>query len=104
MKRMWPFVLAALGVCLLLAALLAPFASSAPDGLERVAGDQGFLARAEGREVWQGSPIPDYEMPGVAGSRIATGLAGIAGTLIVFGLALGIGRLLGPRRAGRATD
>jgi cobalt/nickel transport protein len=98
MKRVWPFVLAALGVCLLLGTLLSPFASSSPDGLERVAEEQGFLERAEGAELWEASPIPDYEMPGVRRSGAATALAGLAGTLIVFGLALGLGRLLAHAR------
>ncbi len=98
MKNLFPFLLAALGVCLLLATFLAPFASSSPDGLERVAEDQGFLERAEGKQVWKAAPVPDYEMPGVGRSGIATALAGVAGTLIVFGLALGLGRLLARRR------
>lgn len=98
MKNVLPFLPAALGVCLLLAVFLAPFASSSPDGLERVAEDQGFLDKAEGSQVWKTAPIPDYEMPGVGGSGIATALAGVAGTLIVFGLALGLGRLLVRRR------
>ena len=103
MKKLFPLILAALGVCLLLAAFLAPFASSSPDGLERVAEDQGFLDKAEGSQVWKAAPIPDYEMPGVGGSGIATALAGVAGTLIVFGLALGLGRLIVRRRgAGRS--
>jgi len=103
MKKFLPFVPAALGVCLLLAVFLAPFASSSPDGLERVAEDQGFLDKAEGGQVWKAAPIPDYEMPGVGGNRTATAVAGVAGTLIVFGLALGLGRLLVRRSsAGRS--
>jgi cobalt/nickel transport protein len=98
MKRAWPFVVSALGLCLLLAALLSPFASSAPDGLERVAADKGFLHRAEGTPAWRSSPLPGYEVPGLRGSRAATALAGLAGTLVVFGLSLGIGRLLAARR------
>lgn len=94
MKNILPFLLVAMGVCLLLAAFLAPFASSSPDGMERVAEDQGFLERTEGKQVWKVAPVPDYEMPGIGGSGLATALAGVAGTLIVFGLALGLGRLL----------
>ena len=93
MKNVLPFLPVALGVCLLLALFLAPLASSSPDGLERVAEDQGFLEQAEGNQVWKSAPVPDYEMPGVGGSGIATALAGVAGTLIVFGIALGLGRL-----------
>jgi len=92
----WGGLLLALG----LAFFLAPFASKAPDGLERVAEDQGFLARAEGREVFP-SPIPDYEIPGVRSEALATALAGLAGTLVAFGLAIIIGyglKALAPKR------
>jgi len=103
MKNVLPFLPAALGVCLLLASFLAPLASSSPDGLERVAEDQGFLEQAEGSQLWKAAPVPDYEMPGVGRSGIATALAGVAGTLIVFGLAVGLGRLLvRGRGAGRS--
>ena len=81
-----------------LALFLSPFASKAPDGLERVAEDQGFLARAEGKEVFP-SPIPDYAVPGVKSEALATGLAGLAGTLVTFGLALLVGYGLITRRA-----
>ena len=34
------------------------------------------------------APITDYAFPGIENERVATGLAGFAGTLIVFGLGL----------------
>ena len=85
-----------------LAIFLAPFASKAPDGLERVAQDKGFLERAEGRGRGKGfpSPIPDYALPGVRNGALATALAGLAGTLIAFGLTslLGYGLKVRSRR------
>ena len=75
---------------LLLALLLAvasPLASANPDGLEWVAEQQNFLDRAEGPLF---NLIPDYVLPGVSNEALATILAGILGTLIVFGAALGI--------------
>ena len=75
---------------LLLALLLAvasPLASANPDGLEWVAEQQNFLDRAEGPLF---NLIPDYVVPGVSNEAMATILAGILGTLIVFGAALGI--------------
>ena len=42
--------------------VLAPLASSDPDGLERVAEDQGFLERARDAVY---SIIPDYAVPGI---------------------------------------
>lgn len=75
----------AVGACL-------PLASQAPDGLERVAADQGFMALA--REVepllagWLSS-----QAGGVAGPLLALAL----GTLVVFALGLLVGRLAGSR-------
>ena len=37
--------------------------------------------------------MPDYAFPGVDDPRVATGLAGFAGTLMVFGLGYGAARL-----------
>jgi len=85
-----PFIWGGLLLALGLALFLAPFASKAPDGLERVAEDQGFLDRAAGKEVLP-SPLPDYAIPGLENEALATGLAGLAGTLVTFGLALLIG-------------
>ncbi|MFQ6117689.1 MAG: PDGLE domain-containing protein [Candidatus Bipolaricaulia bacterium] len=83
-----------------LALFLSPFASKAPDGLERVAEDKGFIERAEGGFH---SPIPDYAIPGLRNGALATGLAGLAGTLIAFGLASIIGYGLITRRARRGS-
>ena len=97
MKKLWSFMFIALIICILLAVFVSPFASSHPDGLEKVAEDKGFLEESEGREVWKSSLIPDYAMPGINNERIATGIAGLAGTLIVFALAWGIGKLIAKR-------
>ena len=83
-KNLW-FALAGLALSLALAFFISPFASSSPDGLEKVAGDKGFLAKAEETEPsWKASPMPDYTMPGVENEAISTGLAGIIGTVSVF--------------------
>ncbi len=97
MKRIWTFALAGLLVSLILATLISPFASSSPDGLEKVALDKRFLAQSEGKTVWKLPLIADYLMPGIKNEALATGLAGLAGTLLVFGTALGIGRLISKR-------
>jgi len=82
---------AAAGVVLALAVtLLAPLASPHPDGLERVAEDQGFI------ETAQGAPyeiIPDYVLPGIPDEALATIAAGAVGTLIVAGVAFAVARL-----------
>jgi len=78
-----------LGIALLLA-VLSPLASAHPDGLEWVAGQKGFLeaARAPLYKI-----IPDYAIPGISNTTLATILAGILGTLLVFGVALGLAYL-----------
>ncbi len=80
-------------VALVLAFFISHFASSSPDGLEKVAEDKGFLQKGEVKPVFI-SPVPDYTWPGVGSELIATGLSGIFGTLIVFGLAYGIGAMI----------
>jgi cobalt/nickel transport protein len=92
MSRRASIVLAGLGLSLLLASLLSPFASSSPDGLERVAQDQGFLERAESNG--EAAPMKDYIFPGIGSERAATAAAGLVGTLGVFLLAWGLASLL----------
>jgi PDGLE domain len=83
------FIILALAVAIGLATAVSPFASSSPDGLERVATDQSFIEDGRLASLQEDSPVPDYAFPGVADERVATGLAGFTGTLIVFGLAYG---------------
>ncbi len=80
--------------------ILSPLASPWPDGLERVAEDQGFIARALDPfyEI-----IPDYVLPGVQNEALATILAGIVGVLIVFGLAFGVAYVLRRKEAEPQT-
>jgi len=77
-----PFVVVALAVAIGLATAVSPFASSHPDGLERVAEDQGFVGAGQASS----GPIPDYAFPEIGDERLATGLAGFTGTLVVFGV------------------
>ncbi len=72
-------------------AFLSPLASPHPDGLERVAEEQGFGARAQEAPF---AVIPDYVVPGIGHEAMATILAGIIGTLLVAGLTWGLARLL----------
>jgi hypothetical protein len=93
-SRYWWVV--GLAVAALIVIVLAPLASPDPDGLERVAEDQGFLASA--RDALY-SIIPDYTVPGVDGN-LSTILAGLIGVGVVFGLMVLVGRLLVRRREG----
>ena len=87
------FTILALAVAIGLATAASPVASSSPDGLEKVATDKSFVDRGALHAVQEDSPVPDYAFPGVDDPRVATGLAGFAGTLIVFGLGYGAARL-----------
>lgn len=93
--RMGMFVLAGLAASVLLVLCVAPFASSSPDGLEKVAQDQGVSAAAQA-PAWR-APLPDYEVPGVRRKGLSTALAGAIGTLGVFGVTLLVARLLARR-------
>lgn len=80
------FAIYGLVISLGLALFVAPFASGWPDGLDRTAAALGFAAHeAEDRGV--PAPVSDYKMPGIASEGLATGIAGVAGTIVVFGVA-----------------
>jgi len=92
------WILVLLGVAVLAAVFLSPFASTKPDGLERVAEDKGFLERGEGPQAVN-SPIADYVVPGISNEKLATSLAGLVGVIIVGALGFGLGTVL--KRKGR---
>jgi len=82
--RRMPWILA-LALAIGWGTAASPFASSSPDGLERVAGDHDFAARGESRAA----PLLDYGTD----SKTATALAGFAGTLIVFAVGGAVARV-----------
>ncbi|HEX7343203.1 MAG TPA: PDGLE domain-containing protein [bacterium] len=84
MRLYWPFLI----VSLILAAILSHFASSFPDGLEKVAEALGFAGAASPIAVIK-SPAPDYAIHALGESRLSTSLAGILGVLICFFLPFG---------------
>jgi hypothetical protein len=102
MKIRW-FTILALAVAVGLATAASPFASSSPDGLERVAGDNAFLEQGRLAKVQEDAPVPDYAFPGVDDPRVATGLAGFTGTLGVFALGWGLAVIVRRRPQGAAT-
>ena len=91
------FIIAGLGSALLIAVFLSPFASKDPDGLDRVSQDLKFENKAiedsPAKKLPFYSVFDEYALRGVP-EAIATPLAGLAGTLATFGLALGIGKLV----------
>jgi hypothetical protein len=93
------FLAVALAVTVALAALVAPHGSDAPDGLQRVALDEGF-AGTETEHATAGSPTAGYRTVGVDHDALATGVAGVIGVAVTF--ALGAGVVLVAQRARRS--
>jgi hypothetical protein len=84
------FTILALAVAIGLAAAASPFASSSPDGLERVATDKAFIDDGRLAPIQEEAPVPDYAFPGIDDARLATAAAGFVGTLGVFALGAGL--------------
>jgi hypothetical protein len=87
------FTILALALAVGLATGLSPYASSSPDGLEKVAEEKAFLDQGHLAPIQEDAPVPDYAFPGVENPRVATGLAGFLGTLAVFAVGYGIAAL-----------
>ena len=77
------FVAAGLLVTLLLAGVASGFASASPDGLEKVAEEQGFADEADDSAL-AASPVADYAVDGVEDERLSAGLAGVLGVVATF--------------------
>lgn len=105
------FIVAGIAVALVIA-VAAPFlASGNPDGLESAffsiydaktfAGDdldeeaagaaEGRVVEVTGNDFSYESPLPDYTVPGM--DKPGEVLAVVLGTLLIFGIALGISRI-----------
>ena len=85
------FIVTGLLVSILIAFFVSPFASSHPDGLEWVAEKLGFIDMGE-LSVWEKSPMPDYTLFGE--SAMSGMLAGLFGTVIMFGIGWAMGVVL----------
>jgi hypothetical protein len=101
-RRYWWFLGAGLLVTLVVAGVLSGFASSEPDGLERVAIDKGFEETATDHALGD-LPLADYGIEGIENERVGTGIAGIVGVTVtavaVVGLLYGARVLIGRRAA-----
>jgi hypothetical protein len=95
--RLGVFIGLGLALAVALAFLVAPEASSKPDGLEKVAIDEGFIDGAQDHDL-AGSPTADYGVRGVDDARLSTGLAGVLGIGVTFLVAGGLVLLV--RRRG----
>jgi cobalt/nickel transport protein len=87
------FIAAGFLVAALLAGGVSYYASSQPDGLEKVAGDIGFLDKAKDSAAAT-SPLADYGVKGVDNERISGGLAGLFGIIATGALGGGLFMLI----------
>ncbi|KPM54915.1 hypothetical protein CcI49_08420 [Frankia sp. CcI49] len=100
------FVGLGLFVAFVLAGFVSGFASSSPDGLEKVAADQGFIHQEKSHSFadW---PLAGYAVSGIDNERLAGGLAGVIGVSIAFvvggAVFWGVTRLR-PRAASAASE
>ncbi|HZJ07088.1 MAG TPA: PDGLE domain-containing protein [Nocardioidaceae bacterium] len=89
-------------VALLLAGVVSFYASESPDGLNRVAEDQGISA-TEKEHAARNSPLAGYDAEGIDNDRFSGGVAGVAGAAIVLVLAGGLAYAV-RRRDNHVTD
>ncbi|MGW2601518.1 energy-coupling factor ABC transporter permease [Streptomyces klenkii] len=73
--RLW---IAGVAVALVCAGGLSYYASTSPDGLEKVAHDKGIDSKEEAHAA-KDSPLADYQVKDVADERLSGGLAGVIG-------------------------
>jgi hypothetical protein len=76
-----------------LAGGLSFYASSSPDGLEKVAEDEGFLESAEDSAL-SNSPLADYGLAGLDSERLSVGIAGVIGVVVTAIIALALFTLI----------
>jgi cobalt/nickel transport protein len=91
------FYLFGIGISLLIAGVISYYASSAPDGLEKVAIDLGFIDSAKDSAVSQ-SALADYGVAGVENERLSVGIAGIIGVVVTGIIMMVIVRLIGKKK------
>ena len=83
----WIVAAAGLALAVALALFGSPFASESPDGLEKVAEQKGFMqAASQDKLVWTRSLFPDYKIKRIEPEKVSTSLAGVIGTVVVFGV------------------
>lgn len=74
------FYLVFLLVTIGLAGIVSFYASSSPDGLEKVAEDVGFIETAKDHSL-DNSALADYGVAGIENERLSVGIAGIIGVI-----------------------
>ena len=89
MKKQSKVIIVGFVLSLFLAGVVSNYASSSPDGLEKVAEDIGFLENAKEHTNSDGL-LADYGVKGVENERLSTGAAGVMGVLATAGVSTGL--------------
>ncbi len=83
------FLISGFVASLFLAGVVSFYASSNPDGLEKVAGDIGFIETAEEHSNADGV-LADYGVKGIENDRLSTGAAGVIGVIATGVISTGL--------------
>lgn len=83
------FLIAGFVASLFLAGVVSFYASSSPDGLEKVAQDIGFSETAKENTNADGV-LADYGVKGVDNERLSTGAAGVIGVIATGVISTGL--------------
>lgn len=86
MKRL---LIAGALLAVVLAAFVSFYASSQPDGLNKVANDQGIAAN-EQDSATAGSPLAGYSLTAVSNERVSNAGAGLAGLAVTAAAGFGL--------------
>ncbi|MEU8434282.1 energy-coupling factor ABC transporter permease [Streptomyces sp. NPDC029216] len=98
-RKLWA---TGLVTALVLAGFVSFYASTSPDGLEKVAADKGIDAKAQ-QHAAAGSPLADYSVKDVGDARLSGGLAGVIGVGATVAVGSGIFWAVRRRRAQDLT-
>ena len=93
------FILIGIAAAVALVVFLAPNANPNPDGLQKVAADQGIDSDARDHALAD-RPLADYGLSGVDNRYVGTWVAGLTGVALTF--VMGAGLVFVVRRARRA--
>lgn len=91
------FYLGGAVLSLILAGFVSFYASSHPDGLEKVAEEIGFIETAKDHANADGA-LADYGVAGVENERASVGIAGVIGVAVTGAVATGLFMYLGKRK------
>ncbi|MFE3830243.1 energy-coupling factor ABC transporter permease [Streptomyces sp. NPDC059092] len=94
---------AGLVTALVLAGLVSFYASADPDGLEKVAADQGIDRKTEPHHTAD-SPLADYGVKDISDARISGGLAGVIGVGATVAVGSGVFWAVRRRRSAQAGE